>query len=180
MNGFAVRIGALLFLSIGINSCTQDIHKTSSFKDIFDHYRSQQGVVAFSVPPALVSLVLEHAADSNLNDFNSLLKDLSAFRMIILEERKNFKSRKDELFDVVYQFTIRNEFNDFFVLRGGRDDLVIKVRENNNTIQEAIILIGAEDSFTVVNLKGKISPEYFSRLEESGFMEEFSNFHPWD
>ena len=111
-----------------------------------------------------------------MNDFTSLLKDLSAFRMIVLENENQFDAKKKEIFDVVYQFTVRNEFNDFFTMRGGQDDLIIKVRDKDNTIQEAVILLGAEDSFTVVNLKGNIRPEYFTRLAESGFLEEFSDF----
>ena len=176
----ACKISFLVILVIGTISCTSNIHKTSSFKDIFDHYRSQSGIVAFSVPPALFSLLLNQADDNNLNDLSDLLKDLSAFRMIVLEDENQFESKRDELFDVVNQFTVRNEYNDFFVMRGGQEDLVIKVRENNNTIQEAIIIIGAEDSFTVVNLKGAIRPEYFTRLAESGFLEEFSDFQPWN
>jgi len=110
-----IRSISLLFvLSIGIISCTSNIYKTSSFKDIFDHYRSQSGIVAFSVPPALFSLLLDQADDNSLSDFSSLLKDLSSFRMIVLENENQFETRKDELFDVVNQFTLRNEFNDFF------------------------------------------------------------------
>ena len=124
-------ISLLFILSMGIISCTSNIYKTSSFKDIFDHYRSQSGIVAFSVPPALFSLLLDQADDNSLSDFSSLLKDLSSFRMIVLENENQFETRKDELFDVVNQFTLRNEFNDFFAMRGGQDDLIIKVRDNN-------------------------------------------------
>ena len=126
------KISLLIIWGMGLISCTSNIHKTSSFKDIFDHYRSQSGIVAFSVPPALFSLLLDQADDSDLNDLSSLLKDLSAFRMIILENEQQFESRKDEMFDVVNQFTDRNEFNDFFAMRGGQDDLIIKVRDNND------------------------------------------------
>ena len=173
------RISLLLIICMGMISCTSNIHKTSSFKDIFDHYRSQSGIVAFSVPPALFSLLLDQTDDNDLSDFSDLLKDLSAFRMMVLENENQFESRRDELFDVVNQFTIRNEFNDFFTMRGGEDDLIIKVRDNDNIIREAIILIGAEDSFTVVNLKGEIRPEYFTRLAESGVLEQFTDFQPW-
>ncbi len=175
----ACKISLCAVLVSGIISCTSNIHKTSSFKDIFDYYRSQSGIVAYSVPPALFSLILDQADDNDLTDFSSLLKDLSAFRMIVLENEPQFEARKDELFDVVYQFTVRNEYNDFFAMRGSQEDIIIKVRDNNNTIQEAIIIIGAEDSFTVVNLKGNIRPEYFTRLAESGFLEEISDFQPW-
>jgi len=170
------RIILVALFGAGIQSCTSNIHETSSFKDIFDHYRSQSGIVAFSVPPALFGLLMDNVSDSSMNDFTSLLKDLSAFRMIVLENENQFDAKKKEIFDVVYQFTVRNEFNDFFTMRGGQDDLIIKVRDKDNTIQEAVILLGAEDSFTVVNLKGNIRPEYFTRLAESGFLEEFSDF----
>lgn len=179
MPGYLRNMITLALLGSGILSCTTNLDKTSSFKDVFDYYRSQPGVVAFSLPPALFSLILDQAEDSDLRDISSLLKDLSAFRMIVLENDKQFETKKEELFDVVYQFTVRNAYNDFFTMRGGQNDLIIKVRDSDDIIREAVIIIGAEDSFAVLNLKGDIHPEYFTRLAESGFLEDLKDLKSW-
>jgi len=182
-----MRIKALvlwfLTLYLGICfSCTYDLTKTDSFRDIFDHYRSKQGILAFSVPPALFSIILNHAEEgetSELSEFSELLKDLSAFRMIILETDDQFVTRKDELSEVIFSFTQRNGYNDLFRIQSEDDNIAIKILEGKETIKEAILVISSDDSFTVINLRGNIRPDHFRKLAESGIFEDLEGFRPW-
>ena len=52
--GYIIGLSAIICLFI---SCARDINKTESFRDIFDYYRDQEGVMAFSIPPSLIGLI---------------------------------------------------------------------------------------------------------------------------
>lgn len=157
-------------------SCTRDINKTASFRDIFDHYRDQQGITAFSIPPSLVGLIMSQS-DEGDNDLATLMKDLSAFRIIILEKNEKNQVMEDELFHVINDFTLRNGFNDFFVMRNSEENIMIKVKEDKNMISEAILLFTGEEGLTVINLRGNIKPENIAKLIDSGVIQDIEGWY---
>ncbi len=157
-------------------SCTRDINKTASFRDIFDHYRDQQGITAFSIPPSLVGLIMNQS-DEGDNDLATLMKDLSAFKIIILEGNGKNQGMKDEMFHVINDFTLRNGFNDFFVMRNREENIMISVKENKDIISEAIILFTGEEGLTVINLRGNIKPENIAKLIDSGVIHDIEGWY---
>ncbi len=157
-------------------SCTRDINKTASFRDIFDHYRDQQGITAFSIPPSLVGLIMSQS-DEGDNALTSLMKDLSDFKMILLEETVKNQGMEDEIFHVINDFTLRNGFNDFFIMRNREENIMIRVKENKDMISEAIILFTGEEGLTVINLRGNIKPENIAKLLDSGVIQDIGEWY---
>jgi len=166
-NLFGISL-ALLFIFI---SCTRDINKTESFRDIFDYYRDQEGVTAFSIPPSLIGLILSRSDESE-NELASMMKDLSVFKMILLEESIENQGIKDNMYNVINGFTLRNGFNDFFIIRSSEENMIIRVKESKEIISEAIIMFLGEEGFTVINLRGNINPENIAKLLNSGVIQD--------
>ncbi|KPK79898.1 MAG: hypothetical protein AMS27_17535 [Bacteroides sp. SM23_62_1] len=173
--GFGVTSTVFIILGM-IISCTTDINKTESFRDIFDYYRDQENIIAFSVPPSLIGLILEQA-EQDENELITLMKDLSSFRIISLKEQDTDQHIKDDMFNVINEFTIRNEFKDFFILRNSEDNIIIRIKENKEIIGEAIIMVTEEEGLTVINLRGKIEPDNITRLMNSSVIQDIEELY---
>jgi len=157
-------------------SCTTDIHKTESFRDIFDFYRNQEGVMAFSFPPSLIGLILDQGENDD-DEMVSLMKDLSAFRIISLKDTGINQNITNDMFQVINDFTIRNGFNDFFVVRSSEENIIIRVMESEDMISEAIIMFSEDNGLTVINLKGNIKPENVAKLIDSEVFQDLEELY---
>lgn len=157
-------------------SCTPDINKTESFRDIFDYYRDQEGIMAFSIPPSLFGLILGQGEEEE-DEIVSLMKDLSAFRIISLKETGIYQNTKDDMFKVINEFTLRNGFNDFFIMRNSEENIIIKVKENKDILSEAIIIFSEEGGLTVINLRGNIKPDNIAKLINSNVFQDIKGLY---
>lgn len=157
-------------------SCTRDINKTESFKDIFDYYKNREGVIAFSIPPSLIGLILDQS-EKGENEMASLMKDLSAFRIISWKDTGNIQDTSDNMHKVVDDFTIRNDFKDFFVARSSEENILIRVKEDNDILSEAIIMFSEKEGLTVIHLRGNIKPENIANLVNSDIIQEIEGIY---
>jgi len=163
----------LLFLLSCLSGCSSNLEKSRSFKTIFDHYRAKNGVGAIGFPPGLLGLVLDQD-DPEQVELKGLMKELSSFSMLFVEEGSEAVELKEELSMVVTDFTGRNEFQDLFRLQSGGDDMFIRIREKDGMVQEAILMIDSDESFAVIDLRGNIDMKHFTRLVEGGYLNDLT------
>ena len=154
-------------------ACGQVPEKATSFKSIFDYYKSQDGVLALSLPPGLISLVLPDS-DVKMLELKNLLQELSAFRMLSVENLETNSLLKEDIHPSVTEFTYRNEFSDLFRLQNGGEDIFIRIQEKDELIKEAIIMLSSESGYFVFDLRGNISIEQFLKFAEGGYLNELS------
>jgi hypothetical protein len=164
-------LGSSLFLLFLLSGCSSNLEKTRSFKTIFDHYRDKDGVVAIGFPPGLLSLVLDQD-DPERGELKGLMKELSSFSMLIIEEDSEAGDLKEDLSTLVTDFTSRNEFQDLFRLQSGGEDMFIRIQEKDGMVREAILMMDANDSFAVIDLRGNIDLKHFTRLVEGGYLQD--------
>ena len=86
----------LLLLLYCLSGCSSNMEKSRSFKTIFDQYRDKDGVVAIGFPPGLLSLVLDQD-DPEQRELKGLMKELSSFSMLFVEEGSQTGELKEEL-----------------------------------------------------------------------------------
>ena len=169
----------LLFLLSSLSGCSSNMEKSRSFKTIFDHYRNKDGVGAIGFPPGLLSLVLDQD-DPEQGELKGLMKELSSFSMLFVEEGSEAGGLKEDLSTVVTDFTNRNEFQDLFRLQSGGDDMFIRIQEKDGMVQEAILMIDSDESFAVIDLRGNIDIKHFSRLVEGGYLQDLTELSEFD
>ena len=165
---------SLIFLLFILAGCHSSLEKTSSFKTIFDHYRDKDGVMAIGFPPGLLGLVLDQD-DPEQAELKGLMKELSSFSMLVVEEGSASGDLKEDMRSIVTDFTGRNEFQDLFRVQSGDDDMFIRIQENEGMVREAVLMIHAEESFTVIDLRGNIDMKFFTRLVEGGYLNDLTN-----
>ena len=163
----------MLFLLSCLSGCSSNVEKTRSFKTIFDHYRDKDGVGAIGFPPGLLSLVLDQD-DPDQGELKGLMKELSSFSMLFVEEGSEAVEIKEELSGVVTDFTERNEFQDLFRLQSSGEDMFIRIQEKDGIVQEAILMIDSDESFAVIDLRGNIDIKHFTRLVEGGYLNDLT------
>jgi hypothetical protein len=167
-----------LALSLGImlvfQGCKPGLDKATSFKTVFHHYREQESIVAISFPPGLVGLFLNEN-DAGQSELKQLFQDLSTFRMLSCGQGLQDAEPAEELRKTVIEFTGRNDFSDLFRLQTSDEDLFIRILEKDGTIREAILMLGSENSFFVIDLTGNIDPAFFKRLAEGGQLQSLIN-----
>jgi hypothetical protein len=153
-----------------LQSCTADTDKAKSFKAVFDHYREREGVTAISFPPGLVGLFLSDS-DPDQAELKSLMQELTTFRMLSVSDSSGDTGTAGEMSAAVADFTTRNEFQDLFRIQTGGEDIFIRVLEKEGIISEAIVMLNADDTFFVIDLRGNIAMEHFTRLAQEGYLE---------
>jgi len=156
----------ILLIQITCLGCTPDLDKASSFKTIFNHYRTGEEVIAISLPPSLISLVMQQAGEEN--ELMQLFRDLSSFSLLTLERQKTPQETYDEFGKVLKSYSVNNHFVDMFFVNSAAEEFYIKVREKDDHIQEALIVIGSPDSYTAIDLRGNIDPKLLTNLAEQG------------
>lgn len=169
----------LLILLSGPSGCSSSVEKSRSFKTIFDHYRTRDGVGAIGFPPGLLSLVMDQD-DPEQGELKALMKELSSFSMLFMEEDSETADLKKELSTVVADFTRRNEFQDLFRLQSGGEDMFIRIQEKEGMVREAILMIDSENSFAVIDLRGNIDMKHFTRLVEGGYLNDLTELSELD
>jgi hypothetical protein len=162
-----------------MSGCSSNLEKTRSFKTIFDHYRNKDGVVAIGFPPGLLSLVLDQD-DPEQVELKGLMRELSSFSMLIIEEGSGTGDLKDDLGTVVTDFTTRNEFQDLFRLQSNGDDMFIRIQEKDGMVREAILMMNTDENFAVIDLRGNIEIKHFTKLVEGGYLQELTQFSELD
>lgn len=156
-----------------LQGCKPGLEKATSFKTVFDHYREQENIVAISFPPGLVGLFLSD--DSGQAELKKLFQDLSTFRMLSCEQGMQDAGLAEEMRKTVSEFTSRNQFSDLFRLQTSDEDIFIRILEKDGTVREAILMLGSENSFFVIDLRGNIDPAFFTRLAEGGQLQSLIN-----
>ncbi len=150
-----------------IQGCTPGPEKASSFKTLFDHYRERENVLAISFPPGLVGLFLGGEGPDQ-KELKELFSELSTFRMLSVTEEAHDSALAGELRHAVADFTIRNKFEDLIRVQGEAQDVFIRILEKEGTIKEAVIMVWEKDGFFVIDLRGNIDPNLFTRLADDG------------
>jgi len=162
-----------------IGSCAPGPEKAGSFKSIFDHYKTRDGIMALSIPPGLVSLLLSED-DPETAELKKLLRDLSSVRMLYIEESPGNPALKEELRTSVTDFTYRNQYVDLFRMQTDAEDMFVSIRENEGSVKEAMLMLSADEDFFVIHLRGNISLEFFTKLVEGGYLNELVNLAEMD
>jgi hypothetical protein len=177
----AILMALMLALVLILGACTPDIDRTKSFKTIFDHYRQKEEMVAISFPPGLVGIFLSDT-DPDQAELKKLMQQLSSFRMLSVENSagsaeaaNSSPALVDDLRQVVTGFTSRNGFQDLFSMQSGGQDIFLRILENNGEVREAVLMMTADESFFVINLRGNISMEFFTRLAEGGYLQDLAS-----
>jgi hypothetical protein len=169
----------MFFLFLGLLGCQSNLEKARSFKPIFDHYRARDGVVAIGFPPGLLSLVM-NGDDPDQVELKGLMKELSSFSMLMVEEGAGAADLREDLATTVTDFTSRNGFQDLFRLQSGGDDMFIRIQEKEGMVREAVLMMDSEDSFVVIDLRGNIDLKHFTRLVEGGYLNELTELSELD
>jgi hypothetical protein len=169
----------LLILLSCLSGCGSNLEKSRSFKTIFDHYREKDGIGAIGFPPGLLSLVLDQD-DAEQGELKRLMKELSNFSMLFVEEGSEAGELKEDLSTAVSDFTSRNQFQDLFRLQSGSDDMFIRIQEKDGMVREAILMIDSDDGFAVINLRGNIDIRHFTRLVEGGYLNDLTKLSDLD
>ena len=128
--------------------------------------------MAISLPPGLLSLVLPED-DPEMSELKKLMGELSSFRMLSVNMKTN-EELTVELRTAVTEYTYRNEFSDLLRLQKGEEDIYIKILEKDETVREAILMMSSDNDFFVIDLRGNISMEHFTKLAEGGYLNELT------
>ena len=161
----------ILIALLSVPGCNPPPEKAKSFKSVFDHYRNRENIIAISIPPGLVGIFLSDN-DPGQAELKKLMHELSAFRMLSMEEGTTNSELAEELRMAVSEFTSRNQFQELFRIQSATDDVVVMIQEREGEVSEAVLMMNAGDNFFVIGLKGNISLDHFTGLVKGGYLQE--------
>jgi hypothetical protein len=167
----ASYIVVILIALLSLPGCNPQPEKATSFKTVFDHYKDRENIMAISIPPGLVGIFLSDN-DPGQAELKKLMQELSAFRLLSMEEATLNSELAEELRMAVSEFTSRNRFQEFFRIQSSTEDVVVMIQEREGVVSEAVLMMNAGDNFFVIGLKGNISLDHITGLVEGGNLQD--------
>ena len=158
---FPVRIA--LFIStvsfILFSSCS------SGPDPVADHvmrdYEGLPGVYTFRIPTGLVSMVMKGQDDQDVKNF---LSGMETIKVIIINAAE---TKEKKLPEVVARFTKaleKENFEDLMMINQGGEKIVVKVHEEGDKTDEAMIMITSKDEFLGLSLVGDIDMKTLGKI----------------
>jgi len=164
----------ILIALLSLPGCNPPPDEAKSFKSVFDHYKDRENIMAISIPPGLVGIFLSEN-DPGQAELKKLMQELSAFRLLSMEEGILNPELAEELRMAVSDFTSRNQFQDLFRIQSTTEDVVVMIQESEGVVTEAVLMMNSGDSFFVIGLRGNISLDHITGLVEGGNLEDLIN-----
>ncbi len=149
-------IGLLLLM---VSSCS------SGPDPVADHvirdYEGLPGVYTFRIPPGLVGVVMKGQDDQDVKDF---LSGMETIKVIIINAAE---TKEKKLTAVVARFTNalkKEKFEDLMMINQGGNQVVVKIHDEGDKTDEAMIMITSEDEFLGLSLVGDIDMKALGKI----------------
>ena len=149
----------ILLLATIIQSCSAHKNK-GTYTDFYKEYKRKNEFVSFNIPPGLFGLFISKD-DKELKQFFKSLDDIK-----ILSYENNADSVK--YFTSELKKKLPSKFyNDLMVINDGGDKVEFKIRERDNKVNELLIIVTGDNSFSVVSIKGEIELDKVTELSKT-------------
>ncbi len=140
---------------------------TKTFQSFFNNHKKDLGVTAFQVPNFMRTIL------TNISpEINSLFGNVKDFKFITFKDIS--KEKQLTLIQEIDLVTAHN-FTDILRTNSVEKTKIISVKEDGNTVTQAIIFNTTLAKSSVFYLKGRFNPNQLKKLSETNQFENLSD-----
>lgn len=140
-------------------------------------YEGMPGVYAFRLPPALLGLAVSDETSADVKDF---LSSMETIKVILVNKTETHEKVIDNFMEDFRQVLRDDGFEDLLIMNDGGDHIMVKIHQNGDKIDEAMVLIAGTDEFLGLSLVGNIDPAVLDRVVHEISTDDFNINHSGD
>jgi len=154
-------------------SVTIFITGTSLFAQnpIMDKYKGGEEFTTVFISPKMFEMIAKF--DFEEDDENpvgkELIKSIKGINILVYENEDSLNN--DGFSRALYQEAMTelpiNRFEELMTVKDGLDDVQFLIKEQADTIQELLLLVGSEEEFVMINIQGNLDLNKLSKLSEA-------------
>ncbi len=155
---------------------------------MLDKYKGHEDFTTVSISPKLFEMIAKFDFDDEAEKTvaKELLNSIKGIDILVYENEDSLYndgfSRK--LYDeAAIELSSVNQFEELMTVKDGLDDVQFLIKEQADTIQQLLLLVGSEEEFVMVNIEGNLDLNQLSKLSESidiKGMEHLDNLKQYD
>jgi hypothetical protein len=149
-----------LFLLAALSTFAQN----DGISRFFSKYEEDERFTVVYISPKMFQMIAKiETSDPEWNKFRDVIGDLGGLRVLTADSvSEGISMYKDALSRVP-----QKEYEELLTVRDGDEHVRFWIKENNNTINELLLLVGAPTEFTMLSFTGKIDLNKISSLAKS-------------
>lgn len=138
----------LLLMAIAIPSFGQ----TKAVKKFYKKYKNTENVTNVNIEGWILKMVATFADDEDLP--KDIIRKISHLRILVFEEG-NPVSRYE--YNQLISEVKSDDFETLLTVRDGKDNVELMIRENAESITDALLFVRSTDEFVLLSLEGAFS-----------------------
>ena len=152
---------SLLFILLPalLLSCTRGPEPVA--EKVFATYEGQPGVLSFYIPPGMVNLAVSGSADEELKDF---LSRMESIKVLLIGDEKNHQRDYTKLYKDTGKSLDKLGFEDLVEINNEGNKVLIKVHDEGDKTNEAVVLIKGDDGFVALAMRGDIDIKQLAKM----------------
>ena len=149
-----------LFLLAALSAFAQN----DAITRFFAKYQDDERFTVVYVSPKLFQMISKiEADDPDWAKAREVIADLGGLRILTADSVGD----GNEMYKDALSRVPQKEYEELLTVRDGDENVRFWIKENNNTINELLLLVGEPKSFTLLSFTGKIDLNKISSLSKS-------------
>lgn len=130
----------------------------------FKQYEDDERFTMVFVSPKMFQMVAKiETDDEDWNSIREVVKDLGGLRVLTADSIGDGVGMYKSALSRVPQ----NEYSELLTVRDGKENVRFWIKDTGNIIEELLLLVGSDDSFTMLSFTGKIDLDKISQLSKT-------------
>ena len=149
---------------------------------MLEKYKGHEDFTTVSISPKLFEMIAKFDFDDEEEKTvaKELLNSIKGIDILVYENEDSLYndgfSRK--LYDEAALDLLKvNHFEELMTVKDGLDDVQFLIKEQADTIQQLLLLVGSEEEFVMVNIEGNLDLNQLSKLSESINVKGMEHLH---
>lgn len=139
----------IILFVVQLMACSAVMSQKKDYNDFFKEYRSQDGVVSFSISSSIFKFMLDDDEEKD-EDVLSRVGDVS---FIVSDEEG------PDLTDVIDDYLPKRRYHDMMLIKDGKSVVSFKARESKNGVSEIIMTVKEPKNLFVMCIAGDFTEE---------------------
>jgi len=166
MKRFKILIAIIAILS------TMPLTALFAQNAVLEKYKGHEDFTTVTISPKMFEMIAKFDFEDEEENLvgKALLNSIKGINILVYENEDSLHndgfSRK--LYDeATFELSNVNHFEELMTVKDGLDDVQFLIKEQADTIQELLLLVGNEEEFVMVNIEGNLDLNQLSILSES-------------
>lgn len=138
---------------------------------IMDKYKGNEEFTTVSISPKMFEMIAKFDLDDDEDSLvgKELISSIKGINILVYENEDSLNNNgfSRTLYNEAMTELPINRFEALMTVKDGLDDVQFLIKEQADTIQELLLLVGGEEEFVMINIQGNLDLNKLSKLSEA-------------